>query len=64
MPAEVKKTTRRKLRTGPIQMLFPCADVLIDNSGLVAGMTKLRQLIIRRIVPLKKIVLIFPRVDQ
>ena len=40
MTAEVKKTTRRKLRTGPIQMLFPCADVLIDNSGLVAGMTE------------------------
>lgn len=40
MTAEVKKTTRRKLRTVPIQMLFPCADVLIDNSGLVAGMTE------------------------
>lgn len=40
MLAEVKKTARRKLRTGPIQMLFPCADVLIDNSGLVAGMTE------------------------
>ncbi|WDC79539.1 hypothetical protein [Ligilactobacillus ruminis] len=40
MPAEVKKTVRRKLRTVPIQMLFPCADVLIDNSGLVAGMTE------------------------
>ena len=40
MTAEVKKTPRRKLRTGPIQMLFPCADVLIDNSGLVAGMTE------------------------
>lgn len=58
MPAEVKKTVRRKLRTRPIQMLFPCADVLIDNSGLVDGMTELSRRVIFRVVPL------VPGVDQ
>lgn len=64
MPAEVKKTARRKLRTGPIQMLFPCADVLIDNSGLVAGMTELSRRVIFRVVPLVEVILVFPGVDQ
>lgn len=64
MPAEVKKTVRRKLRTRPIQMLFPCADVLIDNSGLVAGMTELSRRVIFRVVPLVEVMLVFPGVDQ
>ena len=64
MPAEVKKTVRRKLRTGPIQMLFPCADVLIDNSGLVDGMTEVSQRVIFRVVPLEEVMFVFPRVDQ
>lgn len=64
MPAEVKKTVRRKLRTRPIQMLFPCADVLIDNSGLVAGMTELSRRVIFRVVPLVEVILVFPGVDQ
>ena len=64
MPAEVKKTTRRKLRTVPIQMLFPCADVLIDNSGLVAGMTELSRHAIFRVVPLEEVMLVFPGVHQ
>ncbi len=64
MPAEVKKTARRKLRTGPIQMLFPCADVLIENSGLVAGMTELSRRVIFRVVPLVEVMLVFPGVDQ
>lgn len=64
MPAEVKKTARCKLRTGPIQMLFPCADVLIDNSGLVAGMTEVSQRVIFRVVPLEEVMLVFPGVDQ
>ena len=64
MPAEVKKTARRKLRTVPIQMLFPCADVMIDNSGLVAGMTELSRRVIFRVVPLEEVMLVFPGVDQ
>ena len=64
MPAEVKKTARRKLRTRPIQMLFPCADVLIDNSGLVAGMTEVSQRVSFRGVPLEEVMLVFPGVDQ
>lgn len=64
MPAEVKKTVRRKLRTRPIQMLFPCADVLIDNSGLVDGMTELSRRVIFRVVPLVEVMLVFPGVDQ
>ena len=64
MPAEVKKTVRRKLRTGPIQMLFPCADVLIDNIGLVAGMTELSHRVIFRVVPPEEVMLVFPGVDQ
>ena len=64
MPAEVKKTARRKLRTVPIQMLFPCADVLIDNSGLVASMTELSRRVIFRVVPLEEVMLVFPGVDQ
>lgn len=64
MPAEVKKTARRKLRTVPIQMLFPCDDVLIDNSGLVAGMTELSRRVIFRVVPLDEVMLVFPGVDQ
>lgn len=64
MPAEVKKTVRRKLRTVPIQMLFPCADVLIDNSGLVAGMTELSRHVIFRVVPLEEVMLVFSGVDQ
>ena len=64
MPAEVKKTARRKLRTGPIQMLFLCADVLIDNSGLVAGMIELSRRVIFRVVPLEEVMLVFPGVDQ
>ena len=64
MPAEVKKTVRRKLRTGPIRMLFPCADVLIDNSGLVAGMTEVSRCVIFRVVPLEEVMLVFPVVDQ
>ena len=64
MPAEVKKTARRKLRTVPIQMLFPCADVLIDNSGLVAVMTELSRRVIFRVVPLEEVMLVFPGVDQ
>ena len=64
MTAEVKKTTRRKLRTGPIQMLFPCADVLIDNSGLVAGMTELSRRVIFRVVPLEEVVLVFSGIND
>lgn len=60
MPAEVKKKSRRKLRTGPIQMLFSCADVLIDNSGLVAGITELSRRVIFRVVPLEEVMLVFP----
>jgi len=64
MTAEVKKTTRRKLRTGPIQMLFPCADVLIDNSGLVAGMTEVSQRVIFRVVPLEEVMLVFSGIND
>ncbi len=64
MTAEVKKTTRRKLRTGPIQMLFPCADVLIDNSGLVAGMTEVSRRVIFRVVPLEEVVLVFSGIND
>ncbi len=64
MPAEVKKTVRRKLRTGPIQMLFPCADVLIDNSGLVAGMTEVSQRVIFRVVPLEEVMLVFSGIND
>lgn len=64
MPAEVKKTARRKLRTGPIQMLFPCADVLIDNSGLVAGMTEVSQRVIFRVVPLEEVMLVFSGIND
>lgn len=64
MLAEVKKTARRKLRTGPIQMLFPCADVLIDNSGLVAGMTEPSRRVIFRVVQLEEVMFVFPGVDQ
>lgn len=64
MPAEVKKTARRKLRTGPIQMLFPCADVLIDNSGLVAGMTEVIQRVIFRVVPLEEVMLVFSGIND
>ena len=64
MPAEVKKTARRKLRTGPIQMLFPCADVLIDNSGLVAGMTEVSRRVIFRVVPLEEVMLVFSGIND
>ena len=64
MPAEVKKTARRKLRTGPIQMLFPCADVLIDNSGLVAGMTELSHRVIFRVVPPEEVMLVFSGIND
>ena len=64
MPAEVKKTVRRKLRTGPIQMLFPCADVLIDNSGLVAGMTELSRRVIFRVVQLEEVMLVFSGIND
>lgn len=64
MPAEVKKTVRRKLRTGPIQMLFPYADVLIDNSGLVAGMTEVSRRVIFRVVPLEEVVLVFSGIND
>lgn len=64
MPAEVKKTVRRKLRTGPIQMLFPCADVLIDNIGLVAGMTELSHRVIFRVVPPEEVMLVFSGIND
>ena len=45
-------------------MLFPYADVLIDNSGLIAGMIELSRRVIFRVVPLEEVMLVFPGVDQ
>ena len=45
-------------------MLFPCADVLIDNSGLVAGMTEVSQRVIFRVVPLEEVMLVFSGIND